>query len=393
MKYRSLMTALLWAAAVVAAPAPATAGDEGMLWSASAGLGYDSNVYLTPDAPYNDLSQAGNPLIVPNKQSGLFVPLGLGADYSAPSGMAFSYRFDGEIYLNSALRNANTYDNNATLGWNMTLGGADFYAGLLAGYHKKIYYDRDTGEAKLSRVSGTNISNRYTHLDFGGEAKLRQKVGNVEYKLDTKLAMLFYNDPIVMAPLDHMLFELGGSGRFPLGSKSTKLKLGYDFAIRDYSNRSARNTQGVQSRANGLLTYYYHTVNAQLFQKLGRKFYAYLDYWHTWRIDGAVGYNSYSKDRVKLRLRYHLTRNFLLHGSVSYSRKNYPNAFAYDNPAAGKKTYNLTEASLKAEYDHLFSGFGDPSLWIKGDYVKQSSSDLRYAYNQTQAVIGADWQF
>jgi len=386
---------------MIAPPTLHAAITDGVVWSATAGLGYDSNVYLTPSAPYNDLAQPGNPLIVPSKKSGLFVPLGLGANYTEPSGMEFKYRFDGQIYLNSALSNASTYDNDATLGWNMTLDGAyanwlqgaDFYAGLLAGYHKKIYYDRDTGEAKLTRASGTNVSNRYTHFDFGGEAKLRQQIGSTEYKLDSKLAMLFYNDPIVIAPLDHLLFELDGSVRFPLGGKSTKLKLGYDFTMRDYTDRSARDLQGVQSRANGLLIYYYHTFNAQLLQKAGKHFMVFLDYWHTWRIDGALGYNSYSKNRVKLRLRYHPGRNFLFRGSVGYSRKNYPNAFAFDNPAGGRKTYNQLDASLKVEYEHLFTGYGEPTLWLKGNYVKQNSSDLRYVYNQAQAIIGADWQF
>lgn len=385
---------LVWLAAITAIPAKASAGNlEDIVWTATAGIGYDSNVYLTPKASYNDLSQPGNPLIVPNVQSGFFVPLGLGADYTGASGMEFKYRFDGEIYLNSALSNANTYDHNATLGWNSMLGDAELYTGLLAGYHKKVYYDRDTGEAKLTRVSGTNISNRYTHFDVGGEAKLKKEIGDVEYRLDTKLAKLLYNDPIVISPLDHWLFELGGSGRMPLGD-ATKLKLGYDFTLRNYDSRPAFDLQGVQRRANGMLIYHYHTLNAQLFQKFSKNFMAFLDYWHTWRKDRVFGYNSYSKDRVKLRLRYHPERDFLFRGSIDYSRKNYPNAFAYDNPVGGRKTYNKLEGTLKGEYRGLFGGdYGDPDFWIEGKYTKQNSSDLRYAYNRAQIMTGGDWKF
>lgn len=390
MKRNGLLIITLLSIAGVVAAAPAQAATGEVTWTATAGLGYDSNPYMTPNAPYFDLAQTGNPLVVPNKQSGLFVPLGLGFDYMAASGLEFKYSFDGDLYLASALRNANTYDNDITLGWNMMLGDTDFYAGLLAGYHRKIYFDRDTGLPKVTTVSGTNVSNRYTHFDFGGEMKLKQKIGDTEYNLDSKLAKLSYKDPIVISPLDHLLFELGGSGRFPLGGKSTKLKLGYDFTLRNYDSRPAFNLLGVQSAANGTLVYHYHTLNAQLFRKFDKSFMAFLDYWHTWRLDRALGYNSYTKDRVKLRLRYHFDSDFLVRGSIDYSRKNYPNAFAYDNPVAGMKKYNTLDVSLKAEYENVFSDNG--SIWISGDYIKQNSSDLRYAYNQAQVQIGADWK-
>lgn len=40
----------------------------------SIGLGYDSNVYLTPKKSYLDLAQPGSPLIVPKVQSGFYTP-------------------------------------------------------------------------------------------------------------------------------------------------------------------------------------------------------------------------------------------------------------------------------------------------------------------------------
>ncbi|HKI62278.1 MAG TPA: hypothetical protein VKA31_08290 [Mariprofundaceae bacterium] len=392
----SLLSATL---AVAAAPADAAKkADEGLTMTASLGLGYDSNAYLTPKAPYNDLAQPGNPLIVPKVQSGLYIPVGLGAKHLDSSGMEFSYKFASEYYLNSALRNASTYNNDAKLGWHFSLDGgppkdSDLYVGFLAGYHKNIYTDRDTGEAKLTRVSGTNISNRYTHFDIGGEAKLKQKVDDVQYELATKLVRLSYNDPIVIAPLDHNLFELGASARFPLGDESTKLKLGYDFAIRDYTNRPARDALGVQSRANPLLTYLYHTAGAQLFHKFSRNFLVFLDYERTYRIDRFVNYNGYTKDKVKLRVRYHVSPDFMLRAKVSYSRTNYPHAFAFDNPAGGQKKYKALKASVKAEYESYLSALSDPVIWAKADYIKQTSTDLRYTYNQDQVMIGSDWKF
>jgi len=379
---------LSWAWAVVPAHAANASGDLAM--TATVGLGYDSNVYLTPKAPYVDLAQPGNPYVVPKVQSGLFVPLGFDLKTASGSGTEFHYAFDGNLYVNSALSNASTYDHIATLGWNTALDhGGEFYWGFLGGYHRQIYFDRDTGLAKLSRISGTNISNRYNHFDFGMEAKYQQKVDDVEYKLDSKLVMKNYSDPVVVAPLDHLLFELGGSARFPLGSDATKLKVGYNFRAEKYSSRAARDAAGVQSAANGLLTYYYHTGSIQLFHKFSRNFMTFLDYEGTYRSDNYVSYNNYFKNKVKLRLVGRLSRDVAMRLKVAYSKTSYPHAFAFNTAAGGKKTYKKLYASLQGEYELT----GASKLWVRANYTNQDSSDLRYVYNQTQAMIGGDWAF
>lgn len=399
MERKAILKAFLLCLAMGMIAAPAYAAkkntDRIVLTTVGIGVGYDSNVYLAPKAPYFDLAQGVQ--VVPQVKSGLFLPLTLEAEYKEASGMEFKYKFDGKLYPDSALNNASTYDNDATLGWNSTLDsglqGAELYAGFLAGYHKNTYFDHDTGQAKLTVASGTNISNRYTHFDIGGEAKLKHKVDNVEYELLSKLINLMYSDPIVVAPMDHILFELGGSARFPLGDDATKLKLRYDFTMRDFANRPARNALGVQSRANPLLIYYYHTLNVQLFHKFGPHFMAFLDYWRTYRVDSFVKYNSYTKDRIKLRLRYRPSHDFIVRGSVAYSQRKYPNAFAFDVPAGGSKSYKKLDFSLKSEIGSLLPSLGDPALWGKVDYIKQTSTDLRYDYNQAQASIGGDWTF
>lgn len=370
---------------------------DGGLWQVQAGvgMGYDSNAYHAPKTPYQDLAQGVQ--VVPNVQSGWFAPITLGAEYKEPTGMAFKYNFAGDVYLNSALQNANSYDNTAKLGWNSVLDsgseGSVLYAGFLAGYHKNIYVDHDTGLAKVTRASGTDISNRYTHFDIGGEVKIKYLSNDVEYKLSSQLVSLMYSDPVVVATMDHVLFGFGGSARFPLGDNATKLKVGYDFAMRNYTNRPARNAQGVQSRANPMLRYYYHTLSGQLYQKFSRNFMAFLDLERTYRVDNFAKYNSYTKDKVKLRVLYRLSHDSKIRGSVAYSQRKYPNAFAFDVPAGGSKDYKKLNVSLKGEVATLFSSLGDPVLWSKVNYMKQTTTDLRYQYNQTEASVGAEWAF
>jgi len=394
MKWKVLNIVILSACMSIAiAPAHAAKKTTERFFSDfSIGLGYDSNVYLTPKASYIDLGQAGNPLVTPNVQSGLYIPLALEAGYMTTSGITSKYKFDGAFYMNSTLSNANTYNHNITLGKNITFdSGSELYVGLLAGYHKKIYYDRDTGEAKLSRTSGTNISNRYTHFDFGGEAIFQKQINNVKYELNSKLATLVYNDPIVIAPLDHNLLELGVNARFPVFGQTTKLKLGYDFTARDYTNRRARDASGAQRAANALLTYFYHDLNAQLSWKVSNNLKAFLDVQHVYRIDNFVNYNNYTKDKVKFRLRYKLSPDAFLRAKVSYSHRKYPNAFAFDNPIAAKKKYDTLTASLKGEY--RISSLGAPALWGKISYLKQDSSDLRYVYNRMKVAAGGSWKY
>lgn len=395
MKRKAILKSMLLCMAIGMITAPADAArnnTDGIVLNAGVGLGYDSNVYHAPKAPYFDLAQGVQ--VVPQVQSGFFTPITLGAKYKPASyGMEFKYNFDGTIYPNSSLKNANIYDNAATLGWNSELQGGEFYAGFLAGYHKNTYVDHDTGLTKITTASGTDISNRYTHFDVGGELKLKYKVDDVEYKIASKLATLMYSDPIVVSTMDHILFEVGGSARLPLGDNSTKLKLGYDFTMRNYTNRNARNAQGVQRRANQLLNYYYHSFNAQLYQKFSRSFMAFLDYERTYRVDTFVKYNSYTKDRVKLRLRYRLSGDSLMRASVSYSQRKYPNAFAFDKPAGGSKDYKKLVVSLKSETGALLPSLGDPVFWGKVDYAKQTTTDLRYAYNQAEVSVGGKWKF
>ena len=193
MKRRRLCKIAMLSVAVIALAFPAHAATdqpEGWTMSASAGLGYDSNVYDSPKTPYFDQALLVPAVVTPNVQSGVFVPLEFDARYLADN-MEFRYQFDGELYPSSKLSNANSYDHDVTLGWTRALDGwfqgAELYGGLLGGYHRQIYYDRDTGTPKLSINSGTDISNRYTHMDIGGEMRLHKKSDDMEYNLEGKV--------------------------------------------------------------------------------------------------------------------------------------------------------------------------------------------------------------
>ena len=77
------------------------------------GAGMDSNVFRSPDTPYVDVSDPAQPLITPEVQSGLYVPISVYAKYKVNSleneGFFGSYRFGGRFYQDKNLKNGDEF--------------------------------------------------------------------------------------------------------------------------------------------------------------------------------------------------------------------------------------------------------------------------------------------
>lgn len=393
MKNRKMKGVALCALINVAS-VPAYAGSsnvEGLELSSGAVLGYNSNVYHTPSAPYVDLAQPGNPVVVPNVQSGLFVPMNLDAKYQMGSGIEMGYQFDSNFFLGSALKNANTYDNDIKLGKNFEPNDSEFYLGIFAGMHKKLYVDRDTGEEKLTRVAGANVSNRYNYKNTGLEAKFKTKVSGMDVVANVSTAKLTYDNPIAISSLSHTLNKLGGYVRIPVVAKKVKVKLGYDYMSRDYDIRKARNLAARLVASNPALSYTYQTLSSQLLWKMDKHIMMMFDLAQAKRTDKFVGYNDYTNNKMKLRLRYKFDNNAFIRGKLAYNKIDYANAFAFENTAAPRKTSKTMKASIKAE--HKLASWGEPALWASLDYKKVTANDLRYDYKLTEMIVGGDWAF
>jgi tetratricopeptide (TPR) repeat protein len=75
------------------------------------GYGTDDNVYRSPADPYIDYADPALPIVVPDVQSGAFIPVALAAKYTVNSlpfeGFFGFYRFAGRYYLDTNLENGN----------------------------------------------------------------------------------------------------------------------------------------------------------------------------------------------------------------------------------------------------------------------------------------------
>ncbi len=371
------------------------------------GLGYDSNAYQAPSAPYIDyapydptiLPPAG-PYIAtpvnPVRHSGFFIPAMVKAKYSPTSegGRRFvtSFRFNGDIYPSSTLSNADTYNGKLAAGFEFMLGRRDkredtFYVGPFITYNRETYFDRDTGVDKTTLTSGTNISNRYNYRGIGIEAEYKKRTTAVQYEIHGKVEQRDYDDPVVVAQYDHTYYVLGGEVEFQV-ARPTKLKLSYDYKVRDYDERHSRDASGIYSNANPLLQYTYHDVGATLRNRLGKWLVVYLDYDRLMRNDENVGYNDYTEDAYRIRIITREDRGSKLRATFSYWKRDYPNAFAYDNASQPRKEYDGIEAEVKGDLA-LDKDWG---LWAEYKYWNQNSTDLRYDYDRYQAMAGVKWE-
>ncbi len=388
---------LILSSGVSAAKAPPAVEKNNVAFSVSAGLGYDSNVYLSPSAPYVDYAAipiGSNPTIAPNVQSGFFVPLemkfGVKGLPSRNIRLLGAADFDGHLFLDSDFNNADVYNADVKAGAEFIVGRKgkienSIYTGIFTGLHKQVYFDRDTGIDKTTS-GGTDVSARYSYTSTGAEVEYKHRTGRFDYGVDGKYAQINYEDPVVVSQLDHTYYKAGGEFGVSIASQ-TKLGFSYHHTVRDYSDRHSRDALGVYSNVNPLLMYSYDDFGVTLRQRLSTGLVIYIDYKNTQRIDDYVAYNDYSQDSYEARLLYSRGR-FSGRLAVEHWTRDYPNAFAFDSATLGvRKTYDGDKMAFKMEWQqtkHI-------SLWSEVLYRVQNSTDLRYDYDRNQVMVGASW--
>jgi len=114
----------------------------------------------------------------------------------------------------------------------------------------------------------------------------------------------------------------------------------------------------------------------------------YVDVKRTERVDQYVGYNDYSRDSFSFELHWQPTERLDFEASGIYQLYDYPNAFAFHVPAAGRKTQEAADAKFVATYrltEHL-------SLAAEAVYRETVSNDTRIQYERRQYLLGVRWE-
>lgn len=382
----------------------AESGDGSLSWQLEAGLGYDSNVFEANDSAYVDYwimktDPTKNWDIDPVIKSGWFIPFDAFVFYNMSSGDDNIFRvgldLDGEKYIGSGLGNADKHDFQGVLGNTIVLSNTDsgvnqLDLSLYVGRVKRIYYDHDDGEDKLTVASETNVSERYTYNKQGVAADWEHSLSSVLYKVSLDLQQRDYVDPVRVSQLDSSITDLTGSAKIPL-AKGVKLRVGYQYKNRDYSERKAKDLDGNVAAA-ALLNQTYNRLFARLHNRFGQDWRTKIALDYTTRSDDHVGYSDYAKTSYLLQAKYDFSKRWEVVADYKHWERDYDKAYAFDvvDPAVDLLVpYDTTYVPEKLffEGDRIRLGLNgklaegrEVSLSLRHDTV--TSTDDRYTYDR-----------
>jgi len=108
----------------------------------------------------------------------------------------------------------------------------------------------------------------------------------------------------------------------------------------------------------------------------------------TQRTDKYVAYNDYTRDSYGFELHWSPGARFDLTANCVYELYNFPNAFAFHNPVAGRKTQENAMINIIGTYRMTHN----LSLVAEARYRETVSNDTRIQYERNQFVLGVRWE-
>jgi hypothetical protein len=360
---------------------------------ATVGYGNDSNIFRSPDRPYIDLSDRTRPVVVPQVQSGAFVPVALLAKYQINSlpyeGFYGAYRLVGRYYPDEELENANEYLHELSVGseYRRKQDGRErrVHGAFKVARNDEVYYDPDNGLPRSS--GGVEAKDRMNYLRYGPEVSARQSGEKLSFGVRAKGELWDYEEAGELPEYDHEYFLFSAYGQFKFTSTAL-LRLTADYYSRRYSDRPAFDLDGQQRVGNPNIRYDHAALSLRARQRLGSNLWFGFDIRRTERTDQYVGYNNYTRDSFGFEFHWSPGGRFDLEANGTYNLYDFPNAFAFHEPTAGRKTQESVEGELLASYRvtrHI-------SIVAEAEFYERVSNDIRIQYDRTRYLIGVRWQ-
>ena len=358
----------------------------------TAAYGEDDNVNRTPAAPYVDLSDPGQPLVVPEPVAGTYVPMNLLAEYvvhNEDSDFLVGFELDGDYYPYDELAN-DEETRRLHMGVNLVLGEREnrrrtLESAFFVTEHFQLNFDTDDG---IDRdINGFDISTRFMYKSAGVEGEFGHQLGDWRWGFDMLLERREYETPPILMNLDNELAFLKVGVGYELNDK-TELSFGLRSYRRTYDTRLARGLDGVLLSTNSALEYDYQGAEIGMRRRLLKSVDLEFDYLRLNRTDGFVGYNDYIQDVVGLRAVYRPNARFLLSLGATSRVYEYANAFAFDEPLAGSKELEDMGGELYTEFN-LKKGW---SLSARVATTDVTSTDARAEYSRMQTMFGVTWR-
>jgi tetratricopeptide (TPR) repeat protein len=357
------------------------------------GFGTDDNVFRSPDQPYIDLSDPLRPVIVPEVQSGAFIPVSLTAKYLINSlpyeGFFVSYRFRGHYYLDKELENGNEHLHEAGFGNEYFRKEGErersVYSAFKVAQHSETYYDPDDGGSR--NVGGVDIDDRMNYVRLGPELVLRQSHEKLAIGAKVKGQLWNYEAQETVSEYDHEFFLLSVYGQYKF-TETSLFRISLDGYTRRFSDRPSFDLDGRQLPGNPNIRYDYYSVELMARQRIMDSMWFGFNVARTDRSDKYVGYYDYTRDRVGFEFHWAPSNRFDFELNGAYSIYDYPNAFAFHEPLAGSRTQEVAEVGLFGSYRmtrHL-------TLIGKLRHHETASNDTRIQYERNQYSLGVRWE-
>ena len=362
--------------------------------SATVSFGTDSNVFRSPAEAYIDFSDAALPPVTPEVRSGAFMPVDLKARYTVNSlkfeGFFTEYRLAGRYYQDKELENANEYSHEFGFGSEYRRKDEDkgrerrVYSAFKIAQHDEVYFDPDDGGSRV--INNSPLDDRFNYVRYGPELLLRQSWQRLRIGLRAKGQLWNYEQVDEVPEWDHEYFVFGLYTQYRFTPTSI-LRFTVDKSSRRFGDRRARDADGSLDVNNDLLRYDYLDVAVLARQRITDSMWFGVEYERSEREDRFVGYYDYARDSYGAEFRWRIGRRFELAAEGYYRLYDYPNAFAFNNPALPRKTLERIDGNLTATFRmtrHL-------SLVFEAEYRDQASNDSRIQYDRNQFVLGIRW--
>jgi len=361
--------------------------------SAFVGFGVDDNVYRSPADPYLDFADATTPVVIPEVVSGTYIPADFVARYNVNSlkyeSFFGEYRLGGRYYPDAELDSANEFSHEIRLGSEFNrreeTRSTRVYSAFTIAAHDETYYDPDDGLGRTA--NGVPIDGRLNYVRFGPQLSVRRSHEHLAYGLRAKAQMWDYEDTRVVPEYDHEYFLFGANVQYRFTDTSL-LRLTVDQSSRRYSDRPSFDLDGNQYITNPTVRYDYLEVGLLARQRMTDSMWFGFAYELTTRDDKYLGYNDFTRDDYRFEFHWSPGDRFVLDVRSSYRIYDFPNAYAFNNPAAGGKTYETADFELDARY-RLSRRL---SIVAEAAYRGTASTDLRIQYDRNLYSIGIVWQ-
>ncbi len=356
-------------------------------------FGNDDNVFRAPTEDYIDFSDPNLPLVTPEVKSGAFMPVSLSAKYTMNTfpfeGFYTAYRLSGRYYQDVELENANEYLHELSFGSEYRRREEsrrrEVFSAFKIAQHDEVYFDPDDGLAR--EANGVVVEDRMDYIRYGPEIRVKQTYSKFGFGLEAKGQLWNYSETLELPEYDHEYFLFRSHVQYKF-TRTSLLRLTLEKSSRRYGDRPSFDLDGDQQIGNPTVRYDYLAAMLTARQRVTDSMWFGFDYQRSERTDRYLGYNDYARDSYGFEFHWSPGQRFELEAEGYYRVYDYPNAFAFHNPAAGPKTHETAMGRVIGSFRMTKS----LSLVAEANYRGAASNDSRIGYDRYQYILGVRWE-